>query len=93
MSAAIDCGETVRGCEGGNCGGKCQWRNARQPWKQGDTAESRVGDGAITIASLSPRASISSGMTERLAHQMPDALTYNIGPYAGCSVIDMQTTE
>ena len=49
-----------RGCEGGDCGGKCLWRKARQPWKQGDTAESRVGCGAITIASLSPQESISS---------------------------------
>ena len=32
-----------RGCEGGDCGGKCLWRKARQPWKQGDTAEARVG--------------------------------------------------
>ena len=41
-----------RGCERGDCGGKCLWRKARQPWKQGDTAESHVGSGAITIASL-----------------------------------------
>ena len=25
----------LRGCEGGDCGGKCLWRKARQPWKQG----------------------------------------------------------
>ena len=31
---------------------------SRQPWKQGDTCESRLGGGAITIASLSPHASI-----------------------------------
>ena len=24
-----------RGCEGGDCGGKCLWRKAGQPWKQG----------------------------------------------------------
>ena len=30
-----------RGCEGGDCDGKCLWRNAGQPQKQGDTAESR----------------------------------------------------
>ena len=64
----------MRGCERGDCGGKCQWRNARQPWKQGDTAESPVGDAAITIASLSPHASISSRMIESVA-QTPDALT------------------
>ena len=34
----------MRGHEGGNCGGKCLWRKAREPWKQGDTAESHVGD-------------------------------------------------
>ena len=37
-----------------DCGGKCLWRNAGQPWKQGDNAESHVGDGDGTIASLSP---------------------------------------
>ena len=41
-----------RGGEGGDCGGKCLWRKARQPWKQGDTAESCIGGGAITTASL-----------------------------------------
>ena len=41
----------MKGGEGGDCGGKCLWRKARQPWKQGDIAESRVEDGAITIAS------------------------------------------
>ena len=43
-------GRRVR--EGGNRGGKCQWRKARQPWKQNDTAESHIVGGAITIASL-----------------------------------------
>ena len=33
----------LRGCEGGDCGGKCLWRKARQPWKQGYTAESCEG--------------------------------------------------
>jgi len=31
-----------------------KWRKAGQPWKQGNTAESWVGGGAITITSLSP---------------------------------------
>ena len=44
----------LRGCEGGDHGGRCQWRKARQPWKQGNTAESHVRCGVITIASLSP---------------------------------------
>ena len=43
-----------RGCEGGDYGGKCLWRKARQPSKQGDTAESHVGARVITIASPSP---------------------------------------
>ena len=51
-------------------------------WKQGDTAESHVRDGVITIASLPPHASISSWTTERLAHQMPDAL-YRVGSQPG----------
>ena len=33
---------------------------AEQPWKQGSTAESRIGGGAITIATLPPQASIGS---------------------------------
>ena len=71
-----------RGCEGGDSGGKCLWRKARQPRKQGDTAESHIGDGAITIASLSPPASLRGWTIERLAHQMPDALNYR-GPQPG----------
>ena len=43
----------LRGCEGGDHGGKCLWRKAGQPWKQGDPAESYVGSGAVTVASLS----------------------------------------
>ena len=42
------------GCEGGDYGGKCLWRKAGQPWKQGDPAESCTGGGAITIASIPP---------------------------------------
>ena len=41
-----------RGCEGGDHGGKCLQRKAKQPWKQGDAAESHVWGGAVTIASL-----------------------------------------
>ena len=75
----------IKGCEGGDCGGKCQLREARQPWKQGDTAESCKEGGAIIIASLSPHASISSWTIERLAHQTPDALNCRVGPHPGCS--------
>ena len=44
----------LRGCERGDRGGKWWWRKARQPWKQGNTAESWVGGGTIPIASLPP---------------------------------------
>jgi len=53
-----------------------------QPWKQSDTAESRVRGGAITIASLSPQP-VSAAEQERLAHQTPDALNYRVGPQPG----------
>ena len=62
-----------RGCEGGDCGGKYLWRKDRQPWKQGDTAESCVVGGAIAIASLSLHASIGSW-----THQAPDTLNYRV---------------
>ena len=60
MRAAVDCREMDRGdgrevtVVGSDCGGKCLCWKARQPWKQGDIAESHIGGGAITIASLSP---------------------------------------
>ena len=73
--------DRLRGCEGGDCGGKCLWRKARQPWKKGDTAGSRVGVGAITIAPISLHTPASGSWTiERLAHQTPDALIYRVGP-------------
>jgi len=50
----------IRGCEGGGCAGKCLQRKAGQPGKQGDAAESCIGAGAITIASLPLHASIGS---------------------------------
>ena len=59
MRAAVDRREMER-YEGGDCGGKCWRRKAREPWKQGITAESHVGDGAITIASLHTQASVGS---------------------------------
>ena len=73
----------MKGCEGGDCGGKCLWRKAWQPRKQGDPAESRIVGGAITIASLSPHAIMSSGIIEKLAHQTPEALNYRVGPQPG----------
>ena len=76
--------DRLRECEGGDCGGKCLWRKAGQPWKQGNTAESCIVGGAITIASLSPHASIGTWTVKRLAHQTPDALHYRVGPHPGC---------
>ena len=61
MRAAVDCGETDQGeVKEEIVVGKCLWRKAGQPWKQGDTAESCVGGGAITIASLPPQVSIAA---------------------------------
>ena len=60
MRAASDCGEVDQGDRRGDSGGKCLWRKAGQPWKQGDTTESSIGGGAIAIASLPPYASMGS---------------------------------
>ena len=78
--AAVDCRETDQGdvreeiMLGNTCGGK--------PGSHGSKTillSYAVGR-AITIASLSPHTSIGSWTTERLAHQMPDALRYRVGP-------------
>ena len=71
----------LRGHEGGDCGGKCQWKKGRQPWKQGNTAKSCVRGEAITVGSLSPH--ISSWTIETLAHQAPDAQNNRVGPHPG----------
>ena len=60
MRAVVDFRETDQGDVSEETGGKCLWRKARQPWKQGDTAESHVGGGSITIGSLSPPAMMGS---------------------------------
>ena len=39
---------------------KCLWRTAEEPWTGGNTAESHVAGGAITVSSLSPHASMGS---------------------------------
>ena len=63
--AAVDCRETDQGdVRKEIVVGKCLWRKARQPWKQGDNVESCVGGGAITILSVSPHTSISSNNRE-----------------------------
>ena len=56
VRAAVDCCEMDQG----DVREETVVGNARQPWKQGDTAESCIAHGAITIASPSPQASISS---------------------------------
>ena len=56
--SAVDGGETARGDTRKETGGKCLWRKARPPWRQGDTAES-VGWGHPFSFSL-PQASTSS---------------------------------
>ena len=55
------------------------------PVKESDTAESRIVGRAITMASLSPHASIGSGTIETLAHQKPDTLNYRAGCHPECS--------
>ena len=77
----------MRGGEGGDCGGKCQWRKGRKPWKQGNTAESHIEGEASTIASLPRYDSISSRTIERLAHQTPDSLNCRAGPHPGAPLV------
>ena len=61
-------GNSLRGREGGDCDGKCLWRRTWQTRRQGNTAESCVAGGAITIASLSPNARTTGSWTiEKLA--------------------------
>ena len=40
VRAAVDCSEMDQGDVREEIMGKCLWRKARQPWKQGNTAES-----------------------------------------------------
>ena len=77
LSGQSDWGDVREEIVVGNaCGGKLPWAamEARQYcWVT-------CSGGAITIASLSPYASIRSWKIERLAHQTPDALNYRVGP-------------
>ena len=52
--------DRLRGCEGGDCGWEIPVEESLAAWKQGNTAESHVGDGAITLAPLSPHASMAA---------------------------------
>jgi len=45
-------GDGLRGCEGEDHCGKCLWKKAGQPWRQGDSAESHAVGGVITVVSL-----------------------------------------
>jgi len=82
--AAVDCGETdLRGCEGGDCGGKCRWRKVWQPWKQGHIAEPHM-RGAITIASL-PTGQHWQLNSREVGLSNADSLNYRAGPHPGCS--------
>ena len=95
MRAAVDCRQMDHGDLGEETGGKCLWRKAGQPWKQGDTAESHIAGGAVTIAPLPQHASTEHCTIERLAHQMPDTLNYRVGPRPGCpfKCLMYQSTE
>ena len=84
MSGLLLIADRLRGCEGGDCGGRWLWRRAGQPWKQGDTAESCVGGGTITVTSLCPhRPASAAEIIEKLAHKTPDTMNYRVGPQPG----------
>ena len=52
----LTAGRQPKGQEEGDSSGECLWRKARQPWRQGATAESHTQGEASTKASLSPHA-------------------------------------
>ena len=79
-----------RGCTGGDCGEKCLWRKARQPWKQSILLSHAWG--------VEPSPQPLSPLTwtiEMMTHPMPDALNYRVGPYPGCpfKCLMCQSTE
>ena len=65
-------------------GGECWCRKAGEPWKQGDTAESHVGVGAITTASL-PTCQHWQLNNREAGPSNADSLNYRTGPHPGCS--------
>ena len=70
----------LRGCEGGDCGGKFQsWAAMEARWYCWVTCR-----GWSHHHSLSPHNSVSSWTVERLGHQLPEALNYRVGPHPGC---------
>ena len=69
--------------EGGDCDGKCPCRKARQPWKQGDAAESFIVGRAIIIASPPPHPSTGTWTAERLALLASEVPNTRVGPQLG----------
>lgn len=66
MRTAADCRETVQGARReGTAVGNAFRRKARQPWRQGATAESITEGGATTVVSLSPHGRASSLQIEK----------------------------
>ena len=64
-------------------GGKCLWRKARWPWRQGTTTESCAESEAITVDSLTPHAGASSWAIKtkaRIALWVTTALSNREGP-------------
>ena len=72
----------------GMCGRRLWWEvpveESQAAMEARRYAESCLGGGAITIAFLSPQASVSSSTIERLAHQTPDAQNYRVGTHPEC---------
>ena len=58
----LTAGRQPKGQEEGDSSGECLWRKARQPWRQGATAESHREGGASTIASLSTCLLLAAGL-------------------------------
>ena len=76
----------LKECERGDFGGKCLRRKVRQPWKQGDTAESPIRGGAIWHHSLSlPTRQRRQLNSRKAGPSNADALNYKAGPHPGCS--------
>ena len=81
-----------RGYEGGDCGGKCLWRKAMEArWYCWVTHRGWSHYHSFSL----PTCQHGSWTIERLAHQMPDALNYRLGPHPGCSFkwLTCQSTE
>ena len=91
--AAVDC--RLRGREGGDHGGKCQWRNARQPWKQGNTAESHAGGGAHHHSHSIPHGQPQQLNSREAGPSNARRTEYRAGPHPGgpFKCLTLQSTE